>query len=28
VRDELVVRDGRVLHRDNARQGWIAGDAG
>jgi len=28
VRDEVVVRDGKVLHRDNARQGWMAGDAG
>jgi phosphoribosylglycinamide formyltransferase-1 len=28
VRGELVVRDGKVLHRDNAPQGWMAGDAG
>jgi phosphoribosylglycinamide formyltransferase-1 len=28
VRDELDVHDGRVFHRDNAPQGWIAGDAG
>jgi phosphoribosylglycinamide formyltransferase-1 len=28
VRDELVVRDGRVFHRDNAPQAWLAGDGG
>jgi phosphoribosylglycinamide formyltransferase-1 len=28
VRDELVLRDGRVAHRDNAPQWWMAGDAG
>jgi phosphoribosylglycinamide formyltransferase-1 len=28
VRDELVVRDGRVAHRDNAPQWWMASDAG
>jgi phosphoribosylglycinamide formyltransferase-1 len=28
VRDELVVRDGRVAHRDNAPQWWLAGDGG
>ena len=28
VRGEVVVRDGRVFHRDNAPQGWLAGDRG
>ena len=28
VRDELVLRDGRVSHRDNAPQWFLAGDVG
>jgi phosphoribosylglycinamide formyltransferase-1 len=28
VRGEVALRDGRVTHRDNAPQGWLAGDAG
>jgi hypothetical protein len=28
VRDQLDLRDGRVTHRDNAPQWWMAGNAG